>query len=134
MSEKSFSCKDCNEVTNEKECAKVDYEDFCHHGYCIDCFVENCVSDEEEPEEQEECIFCGHTDVEGGNCDRCWGFYCTTCYEYDDERFVTETISPIFCTEHDACFKRRRKVLMAEPSRYRNSDDKDAIAKLEKLS
>ena len=54
MSEKSFSCNVCNEVTFEEECAKVDYEDFCYHGYCIDCFVENCVSDEEEPEEQEE--------------------------------------------------------------------------------
>ena len=131
MSENFFSCSACNEVTNEKQYERVSYEELNNSGYCMHCFLDNCPSDDEE---QEECIFCGHTDMWGGNCDRCWGFYCTTCYEYDDERFVTETISPIFCTEHDACFKRRRKVLIADPSRYRNSDDEKAIAKLENLS
>ena len=133
MSEKSFSCNVCDKVTFEKECAKVDYEDFYRHGYCIDCFFEKCC--ESDDEEQQECIFCGYSDGESyGECDACWAFFCKTCDEYEDERFVTETISPTFCTDQDACLKRRIKVLMAEPSRYRNSEDIEVIAKLETLS
>ena len=146
MSEKSFSCKDCNKVTSDKEYEIVDYEELNSAGYCIDCFLDNHVSDDE-------CFYCGYAEEEKGSCDYCEpkecvncggsveesytkcdscdALFCKTCDEYEDERFVTETISPTFCTDQDACLKRRIKVLMTEPSRYRNSEDIEAITKLE---
>ena len=131
MSEKSFSCKDCNKVISDKEYEIVDYEELYNSRYCVSCFLDNCSSDEE----QQECIFCGYSDGESyTNCDYCDAFICKTCDEDEDERFITHTISPDFCTDRDACEKRRRQQLIDHPSRYRHPEDKEAIAKLENLS
>ena len=132
MSEKSFSCKDCNKVTIENGCKTHVYENLYDSGYCLDCFFNDCESDDEE---HEECVICGCSHEEPyANCDSCQALFCNSCDEDEDERFITHSISIDFCTDKDACKKRRIQQLIDDPSRYRHPEDKEDIAKLENLS